>query len=65
MDNIFVIKVEDVQIIAVKRLGRLLSIEELEWVQKGVEFGLELSWEDVIKDSIDELNETSLRSQSS
>ncbi len=55
MDNIFVIRVDDVQRIAGKKIGRELTIEELEQVQKGVEFGLELSWMEIIEDAIDEL----------
>ncbi|MBL7046882.1 MAG: hypothetical protein ISR95_04555 [Candidatus Marinimicrobia bacterium] len=55
MKNIFKITVDDVQYISRKKIGRNLTIEELEKVQKGVEFGLELSWMEVIQDSIDEL----------
>ncbi|MBC8175396.1 MAG: hypothetical protein H8E82_07065 [Candidatus Marinimicrobia bacterium] len=55
MKNIFKITVDDVQYISRKKIGRNLTIEELEKVQKGVEFGLELSWMEVIEDSIDEL----------
>ena len=51
----FVIRVDDVQRIAGKKIGRELTIEELEQVQKGVEFGLELSWMEIIEDAIDEL----------
>lgn len=54
MKNIFVISVEDVQYFAKKKLGRKLSIEELEQVQKGVEFGLEC-WEGVVITAIEEL----------
>jgi len=54
MKNVFVISVEDVQYFAKKKLGRKLSIEELEQVQKGVEFGLEC-WEDVVITAIEEL----------
>ena len=55
MKNIFVISVEDVQYIAKQEIGRNLTIEELEQVQKGVEFGLELCWEDVVISAIEEL----------
>jgi len=54
MENIFAISVEDVQYLAKKKFGRELTIEELEQVQKGVEFGLEC-WEDVIITAIEEL----------
>ncbi len=46
---------EDVQNISMERMGRVLTIEELEQVQKGVEFGLELSWMEIIEDAVDEL----------
>jgi len=54
MKDIFVISVEDVQYVAKEKIGRELTIEELEQVKKGVEFGLEC-WEDVIIYAIDEL----------
>jgi len=54
MKDIFVISVEDVQYVAKEKIGRELTIEELEQVQKGVEFGLEC-WEEVIIYAIDEL----------
>jgi len=54
MRDIFVISVEDVQYVAKEKIGRELTIEELERVKKGVEFGLEC-WEDVIIYAIDEL----------
>ena len=57
MDYIFKIGVDDAQHIARKRIGRELTIEELEKVQKGVEFGLELSWDEVVKTAIDEITE--------
>jgi hypothetical protein len=55
LDYIFQIGVEDAQNIARQRIGRELSIEELERVRKGVEFGLELSWDVVLKTAIDEV----------
>ncbi len=55
MRHIFMISVEDVQYLAIKKLGRKLDIYELERVQKGVEFGLENCWEEVVIDAIDEL----------
>jgi len=58
MNNIFSITVEDVQNISKKKVGRILTFDELERVQKGVEFGLELSWVEIIEDSIDELSIT-------
>lgn len=57
MRDIFVISVEDVQYVAKEKIGRELTIEELERVKKGVEFGLEC-WEDVIIYAIDELKIT-------
>ncbi len=57
MEYIFKITVEDVQSLALKKIGRPLTIDELEQVQKGVEFGLELSWEDVVSVAIDDIEE--------
>ncbi len=54
MKNIFVISTKDIQYLAQKRIGRKLTIEEIEQVKKGVEFGLEC-WEDVVIDAIDEI----------
>jgi hypothetical protein len=54
MKNIFVISAEDVQYLAKEKIGRKLTIEELEQVQKGVEFGLEC-WEEVVSTAIEEL----------
>lgn len=56
MRNIFVISVEDVQCLAKEKIGRKLTIEELECVQKGVEFGLEC-WEDVVLTAIEDLQD--------
>lgn len=56
MKDIFVISVEDVQYLAMKKVGRELTIEELERVMKGVEFGLEC-WEGVVIAAIEELEE--------
>jgi hypothetical protein len=53
MKNIFTIPVADVQRIAKEKVGRKLTIEELERVKDGVEFGLEY-WEDVVKIAIEE-----------
>lgn len=55
MDNVFAISVKDVQQIAMRKIGRKLTIEELEQIQRGIEFGLELSWMEVVEDSIDEI----------
>jgi len=56
MKNIFVISTEDVQHLAKKKIGKNLTIEELERVQKGVEFGLEC-WEGVVIAAIEELED--------
>jgi len=47
MEDMFSISVEDVQNIALKKIGRKLTQEELRRVKKGVAFGLE-SWEEVV-----------------
>ena len=57
MDYIFKIGVDDAQEIALKRIGRELTIDELKQIRKGVEFGLELSWDVVVKTAIDEIIE--------
>jgi hypothetical protein len=54
LDYIFKIGIDDAQHIARERIGRELAIEELEQVRKGVEFGLELSCDVVLKTAIDE-----------
>ena len=50
---IFVITVEDVQRIAIDKLGRELTIEELDDVKKGVEYGLVI-WDKVVRYAINE-----------
>lgn len=58
MKNVFVVPVYDVQWLAQKRIGRKLTIDELEQVKKGVECGLEC-WEEVVKCAIDEVQDKS------
>jgi hypothetical protein len=41
-------------LLAKKKFGRELDVDELEQVKKGVEFGLEC-WEDVVKYAMDDL----------
>jgi hypothetical protein len=53
MKNVFTIPVADVQLIAKEKIDRKLTVEELERVKDGVEFGLEY-WEDVVKNAIEE-----------
>lgn len=50
---IFGIAVEDVQRIAIDKLGRELTIEELDDVKKGVEYGLVI-WDEVVRYAINE-----------
>jgi hypothetical protein len=56
MDHIFTIGIEDVQYLARKKIGRNLTLEELERVKHGVEFGLEMCWEEVVITAIEELD---------
>lgn len=56
MDYIFKIGIDDAQNIALERIGRELTVEELEQVRKGVEFGLELCWDVVVKTAVDEVS---------
>ena len=50
---IFGIAVEDVQRIAIDKLGRELTVEELDTVKKGVEYGLVI-WDEVVRYAINE-----------
>lgn len=59
MKNVFVVPVYDVQLLAKKRIGRKLTIDELEQVKKGVECGLEC-WEEVVNYAIDEIQNKKL-----
>lgn len=54
MEDIFAVCIEDVQNLALKKIGRKLTQDELYQVKKGIQFGLEC-WEEVIIASIDEL----------
>lgn len=54
MKNVFVVPVQDVQLLAKRRIGRKLTIDELERVKSGVEFGLEC-WEEMVNYAIDEV----------
>lgn len=54
MNNLFVISSKDIQYLAEKKIGRKLTVEELELVKKGLEFGLEY-WEEVVNTTIDEV----------
>lgn len=60
MENIFAISVEEAQYFAQEKIGRKLTCEELRCVKKGVEFGLELSWEVVLITAIQDVHEQSL-----
>ncbi len=53
MEHIFMILVEDVQNLASQMVGRDLTLEELERVRDGVEFGLEC-WEEVVMTAVEE-----------
>jgi len=54
MKNLFVISIKDIQYLAQKKIRRKLTIEEIEQVQKGLEFGLEC-WEEVASAAIEEI----------
>jgi len=54
MKDVFSISVEDVQSIALEKIGRRLSNDELDRVKKGIEFGLE-SWAEVVIYAIEEI----------
>lgn len=52
--TIFCITDLDVQFVAERKLGRSLNKDELDFVQKGVSFGLDC-WEDVVGYAIEDL----------
>lgn len=54
MEYIFKIGIDDAQYYANQEIGRSLTDDELNSVRKGVEFGLELSWDEVLKTAIHE-----------
>ena len=58
MKNVFEIPVEHVQYLAKEKIGRKLSGEELHQISKGVEFGLECCWEEVVTTAIKETADT-------
>jgi len=57
MKYIFTISLDDVQYLAKEKIGRKLNYDELEQVKKGVEFGLEPCWEEVVITAIEEITE--------
>ena len=56
MNHIFLLSVEDAQIMAEDRFGRELDEQELRYVKKGVEWGLEC-WHEVLGYAMDGLEE--------
>jgi len=54
MEEMFNISVEDVQEIAVKRIKRELTVDELYKVRKGIQSGLE-HWTEIVVYAIDEV----------
>lgn len=50
---LFVLTEEEAHLLTEEKIGRRLTDEELEQVQKGLEFGLEF-WEEVMRIAIDE-----------
>ena len=57
MNHIFKIGIDDAQIMAMERYGRELDEFELEYVKKGIEWGLEC-WHEVMGIAMDELEES-------
>jgi hypothetical protein len=56
MTYIFTISVGDLQNVAIERIGRRLTNDELRRVKKGLQAGLE-PWESVAEIAIDEVTE--------
>lgn len=54
--NIFQITVEDIQEIAIQKLGRKLCPDEIENVKKSIEWGY-VDWEQTVKFALDNLND--------
>lgn len=54
MKDIFTISEEDVQNVALKKIGKILNQEELYKVKKGIASGLEL-WGDIVVYAIEEI----------
>ena len=54
MEEMFSISVEDVQEIAVKKIKRKLTIDELYKVRKGIQSGLQ-HWTEIVVYAIDEV----------
>lgn len=52
MTYIFTISIGDIQNVAIKRIGRRLTADELHRVKKGVQAGLE-TWESVVEIAIE------------
>lgn len=55
-NTVFSITKEDVQGIAVEKLGRKLSPDEIEKVKKSIEWGY-IDWEQTVKFALDNLND--------
>lgn len=53
---LFKITTEDAQNTAMQRIGRKLTFDELYQVQRGIEFGLENCWGEVVAAAVDEID---------
>lgn len=61
MTYIFTISVGDIQSVAIERIGRRLTTDELRRVKKGMHAGLE-PWESVAEVAIDEVTTATIKS---
>lgn len=53
-EHIYVLCVEDIQLLANEMLGRNLDFEEMQRVKDGVEWGM-MDWDHIVKTAISEL----------
>jgi len=53
MESIYEISVQSIQELALNKIGRILTTEELLWVQRGIEKYIEIYYDDMITSSFE------------
>jgi len=53
MESIYEISVQSIQELALNKIGRILTTEELLWVQRGIEKYIEIYYDDMIASSFE------------